>query len=91
MGGLRMDVPSKSHKAWMDIVTGKKLYALRFLAAKILLGRVIRSVSENPSLDNINASIEQLRNIYKKNIDTPSVQQDLKTIFGEEEPCNRTS
>lgn len=78
-----MDVPSKSHKAWVDIVTGKKLYPLRFFAAKILLGRVIRSVSEHPTPENINAGIEQLRKIYVKNISIPSVQKDLKTIFGE--------
>ncbi len=39
-----MDVPSKSNKAWQDIVTGKKTYQLKFLAAKILLGRLTRSV-----------------------------------------------
>ncbi len=77
-----MDVPAKSNRTWIDVVTGKKSYNLKFLAAKILLGRVIRSVESNPSDENINAAIDQLRNIYMKNTDIAAVQDDLKTIFG---------
>ncbi len=77
-----MDVPSKTHKAWTEVVTGKKACQLKFLAAKILLGRVVRSVKENPSPDNISSAVEQLRNIYEKNVDMATVQDDLKTIFG---------
>jgi hypothetical protein len=77
-----MDVPSKSNKAWQDIVTGKKTYQLKFLAAKILLGRLTRSVKEDPSSDNINASVDQLYAIFANNVNMPSVQDDLKTIFG---------
>lgn len=77
-----MDVPAKSHKTWADVVTGKKNYELKFLAAKILLGRVVRSVEKNPSAENINAAIDQLRNVYVKNADIAAVQDDLKTIFG---------
>lgn len=77
-----MDVPIKSNKIWIDVVTGKKSYELKFLAAKILLGRVINSIQKNPSEENISAAIDQLRNIYKKNTDITAVQEDLKTIFG---------
>ncbi len=77
-----MDVPAKSHKTWTDVVTGKKSYELKFLAAKILLGRVIRSVDSNPSAENIGAAIDQIRNVYAKNVDIAAVQDDLKTIFG---------
>ncbi len=77
-----MDVPLKNHKTWVDVVTGKKTYDLKFLAAKILLGRVVRSVKENPSPDNISAAIDQLRNVYVKNVHIGTVQEDLKTIFG---------
>ncbi len=77
-----MDVPAKSHKNWTDVVTGKKNYDLKFLAAKILLGRVVRSVVKDPSDENIGAAIDQLRNVYLKNADIAAVQDDLKTIFG---------
>lgn len=77
-----MDVPSKSNKAWQDIVTGKKTYQLKFLAAKILLGRLTRAVKEDSSQENINASVDQLYAIFANNVNMPSVQDDLKTIFG---------
>jgi hypothetical protein len=77
-----MDVPSKSNKAWQDIVTGKKTYQLKFLAAKILLGRLTRAVKEDSSAENINASVDQLYAIFANNVNMPSVQDDLKTIFG---------
>jgi hypothetical protein len=77
-----MDVPSKTHKGWQDVVTGNKAFQLKFLAAKILLGRLTRAVKDNPSPDNIKTSIEQLYNIFAQNAHIPSVQDDLKTIFG---------
>lgn len=77
-----MDVPNISHKGWQDVVTGKKTYALKFLAAKIMLGRLTRSIKDNPSPDNVKAGVEQLHNLLAQNAHVPSVQDDLKTIFG---------
>jgi hypothetical protein len=37
---------------------------------------------EDPSPDNINASVDQLYAIFANNVNMPSVQDDLKTIFG---------
>ena len=77
-----MDVPSKSNKAWQDIVTGKKTFQLKFLAAKILLGRLTRIVKDDPSPSTISNSVDQLYAIFSNNMNMPSVQDDLKTIFG---------
>jgi hypothetical protein len=77
-----MDVPSKSNKMWHDIVTEKKTFQLKFLAAKILLGRLTRAVKENPAPGNIATSIDQIHALFTSNANMPSVQDDLKTIFG---------
>ena len=77
-----MDVPSKSNKKWSEIVTGKKSYQLKFLAAKILLGRLVHAVNDNPTPENINSCIDQVYNLYAKNLSSPSAQEDLTTIFG---------
>lgn len=77
-----MNVPPKNNPRWNDVVSGKKTYNLKFLAAKILLGRVVRTVSADPSAANIRDAVEQLHTIYVKNEAIPSVQDDLKTIFG---------
>lgn len=77
-----MNVPPKNNPRWNDVVSGKKTYNLKFLAAKILLGRVVRTVSAAPTADNIRDAVEQLHAIYVKNEAIPSVQDDIKTIFG---------
>lgn len=77
-----MSIPAKTHARWSEIVTGKKTYELKFLAAKIMLGRVVRTVSTAPTPANIKEAVEQLYSLYEKNANSPSAQQDLKTIFG---------
>lgn len=77
-----MEVPSMSRPQWSDLVTGKKTYQLKFLAAKILLGRLVHSVKDNPTPANIKSCVEQVYNVYAKNAGSPSVQEDLTTIFG---------
>ena len=77
-----MNVPAKSQKQWADIVTGRKTYELKFLAAKIMLGRLVRSVGPTGSPESIRDHVVQLPAVYEKSAASPSVQADLKTIFG---------
>lgn len=77
-----MDVPAKNKPQWADIVTGKKTYDLKFLAAKILLGRLVRDISANPTPTNVRQGVDQLHALYVKNSNSPSVQFDLRKIFG---------
>jgi hypothetical protein len=77
-----MNIPPKNNVVWKDIVTGKKTFTLKFLAAKILLGRLVASVKKNNTPENIQDAVEQLHTIYEKNKNAPSVQDDIKTIFG---------
>ena len=49
---------------------------------KIMLGRVVRSVSAAPTPENIRGAVEHLHSIYEKNEANPAVKEDLKTIFG---------
>lgn len=77
-----MEVPSKSHEGWQDIVTGKKTFELRFLAAQIMLGRLVRGVHDNPTPQNIDSSIDLLYNLFAQNSNSITVQADIKTIFG---------
>lgn len=77
-----MDIPAKTKPQWADIVTGKKTYELKFLAAKIMLGRLVRTISTSPTPANIREGVDQLHGLFEKNSASPSVQLDLKTIFG---------
>ena len=75
-----MRLPAKNDRIWNDIVTGKKAYPLKFLAAKILLGRLTHSVKKDHSPENITTSIDQLYAIYANNINIPCAQEDLAAI-----------
>ena len=77
-----MEVPSRSHEGWRDIVTGKKTFELKFLAAKIMLGRLVRGVHDDPTPQNITTSIDQIYNLFAQNTYSQTVKDDIKTIFG---------
>jgi len=77
-----MDVPAKNKPQWSDIVTGKKTFELKFLAAKIMLGRLVRTIGAAPTPTNVREGVDQLHALFDKNSASPSVQLDLKTIFG---------
>ncbi|WP_319780113.1 hypothetical protein [Maridesulfovibrio sp.] len=77
-----MGVPPSSNSRWKEIVTGKKTYTLKFLAAKILLGRLMRNVKADGSADNVSKAVAELHAIYTKNADNASAKEDLQTMFG---------
>ncbi len=77
-----MDVPSAENLVWHDIVTGKVKYPLEFLAAKIMLGRLLLKVKNDSSPSMIAQCGQQLYNLYAQNADLPCVQRDLEKIFG---------
>jgi Na+-transporting NADH:ubiquinone oxidoreductase subunit NqrC len=77
-----MNVPPKTNPQWANLVTGKKVFTLKFLAAKILLGRLTRSVADDSSPKNVNDCVSELHALFEKNSKAPSAQEDLKTIFG---------
>lgn len=76
-----MGVPPKNDARWKEIVTGKKTYTLKFLAAKILLGRLIRNVKADASPKNVSEAVDELHAIYTKNAGNASAKEDLQTMF----------
>ncbi|MBI5303929.1 MAG: hypothetical protein HY868_17465 [Chloroflexi bacterium] len=77
-----MDVPSVQNSVWNDIVSGKVKYQLDFLAAKIMLGRLMLRVKNDSSHNMIEKCGQELHNLYAQNADLPCVQRDLTKIFG---------
>ncbi|WP_029459484.1 hypothetical protein [Solidesulfovibrio alcoholivorans] len=75
-----MHLPDRNASIWNEIVTGKKTCQLKFLAAKILLGRLTRSVKEDGSEENITAGIDQLYALYANNRNMPSARDDLAAL-----------
>ncbi|WP_243363909.1 hypothetical protein [Fundidesulfovibrio terrae] len=77
-----MELPAKSHPVWADIVTGKAHYDLKFMAAKIFIGRCSRLIEEDSSPEMLKSCTEKLHGLYAKNTGNPAAQEDLKTISG---------
>jgi hypothetical protein len=76
-----MSLPPAYHPVWANLVTGKIQQPLKFLAAKIMLGRLIRKTETDPSPDNIRNCCERIREIYERHLGLPSVTQDLESFF----------
>jgi hypothetical protein len=74
-----MQIPESSHPAWQKLVTGELKVDISFMAARLLLMRIISSIDNNR--DQINKGIADIRNLYVMNIDLPNVQKDIERIF----------
>ncbi len=77
-----MSVPPSTNARWEEIVTGKKTYTLKFLAAKILLGRLMRNVQTDSSPANVSKAVKEIHALFTKNADNASAKEDLQNIFG---------
>lgn len=77
-----MEVPGVTDPLWVMLVTRERVCELRFLAARILLGRLLRCVSEDDSPENVQQCAAQIHAIFANNVNAPSVQDDLKTLLG---------
>jgi hypothetical protein len=78
-----MSVPSISDRIWFDIVEGRKKIEFNFLAAKMLMGRMLLlSPEQQKSQGEIKRFATLLHDLFEKNSHIPSVQDDLKKITG---------
>lgn len=81
-----MNVPPDFHPKWRDIVSGKVKFEFEFLAAKILLGTMTRTLAKDPTPTRLEKCTGEFRELFAKNTEIPSVRRDLERIFGEELP-----
>lgn len=77
-----MNVPPSTDARWEEIVTGQKTYTLKFLAAKILLGRLRRKIQADGPSANTSEAVKELHALFTKNKDNASAKEDLKNLFG---------
>ena len=77
-----VSVPPASDPVWQNIICGRVKYELEFIAAKIFLGHLMVKIQYFPSQDVIAKGAKDLREIFAKSINLPSVQRDLKKISG---------
>jgi hypothetical protein len=77
-----MQVPPATHPSWSDLLTGKKAQQPAFMAARMFIVRCRMELTKNKfNADEVRKSAAQLRDLYVKNADCPSVKQDLATLL----------
>ena len=77
-----MVLPDKSHPAWQRLITNQHDYTFKFLATKMILGRLAIQYKYLPTEPMMDKAIEELYTFFEANKHLPFMQDDLKTIFG---------
>ncbi len=78
-----MDLPDKSHPVWRMLINNQNEYAFKFLATKIILGRLALQYKYSPTESMMAKAVEELQTFFERNKRSPYVKADLKMIFGE--------
>lgn len=80
-----MQVPPLTHPTWTALVTGASKVQLEYLAARLLLVRarmeVMRAQQDNAAPLVTKKWVNDLRDLYVKNAESPSAQLDLARLF----------
>jgi hypothetical protein len=78
-----MAIPDASQRIWSDLVTGRRVVALEFLAAKMLIARLrlVMHMEQGAATEARCAS--ELHRLYAENCGLPSAQRDLATLARE--------
>lgn len=76
-----MGLPSTSHSSWGKLIKGENRCSLKFLATKILLGR-LQLKYRRESIDPVmQACVSELRTFMEKHAHLPAVKSDIAEIF----------
>jgi hypothetical protein len=81
-----MKIPGNEAPAWSELIVSKKPITFQYLATKILVGRLVFTYQMDPSPANKAKCIDELISFFRKNIEIPTAQADLTTIFGGQLP-----
>lgn len=65
------------HPVWSGLLLGQRKGSPRFLAARILLARLVRDTHNDPSPETLDESIRRLHGIYARNRNMPCAREDL--------------
>jgi hypothetical protein len=75
-----MDLPPPEHHVWQEIVCGRRKYQFENLAVRILQGALARSITDDPSPENLLKCANMMRSMFVQNISSPSIRSDLQEI-----------
>lgn len=73
-------IPDINNRIWKELITGQKIISFDFLAANILTRRVRDLYTSEPSEENLQSLTRQLRELFVRNSELPSVKNDMDKI-----------
>ncbi|MDC7125408.1 MAG: hypothetical protein PQJ46_07565 [Spirochaetales bacterium] len=77
-----MRVPDKTDKKWENAISDKSDYQLKFLATKILLGRLRLTYQNEENSESLKKNACELHDFFEKNQHVPAAMEDLQQIIG---------
>ncbi|NLM37358.1 MAG: hypothetical protein GX202_04450 [Firmicutes bacterium] len=79
-----MEVEKISKQGWENLLLKDVDYGFNFLALKILLSRLRLKVAMDPSPVSIQKSVEEIKNLFIRFGNLPSVQKDFQKVYERE-------
>ena len=73
-------VPDTSNRIWRNLIKGQETINFEFLAANILIRNIQGLFASEPSEENLKMYTQQLRELFVRNSELPSVKKDIDKI-----------
>lgn len=73
-------IPDAGNRIWKEIISGESIISFEFLAANILTARIRHLYLCEPSKANLHRLASQLRELFVRNSELPSVKKDICKI-----------
>jgi len=77
-----MNIPESNDQKWEEAISGNKEYQFKFLATKILLGRLRLSYHNNATTEKMTSCANEIKLFFEKNKNISLAMEDLKEIVG---------
>ncbi|MCD4812689.1 hypothetical protein K8S19_03230 [bacterium] len=77
-------IPASSDKRWLEILGREKAVSFKFIATKILAGRLRLKYKQDASPEKVQKYIEEFRTFFETNRNISLVAEDLATIIQSE-------
>lgn len=75
-----MIIPPSEHPIWRDLVNGKITCEFDYLATRLLLGRLMAEVAQDPAPETIRRCASELHCLFERIAHLPTPRRDLKKI-----------
>ncbi|NHJ48173.1 MAG: hypothetical protein FK733_10340 [Asgard group archaeon] len=77
-----MSIPLADDSRWKEVVVGSFQFDIEFFPLKLLLARQRLQLQMSEDPETVMKCVEELRQLFDKNLNHPIARKDLVKIFG---------